>query len=88
MQEYMKILGCKVRDLVSGFQGIASTVAFDLYGCVQVVVTPEVNKDGKPEDGRWFDHKRLKVLNAKSVLPLPSFAQVPGGSALPPQNRY
>lgn len=75
MQDFMKILGMPVRDRVTQFAGVASSVCFDLYGCVQVAVTPGVNeKDGKLDDGRWFDFKRLQVTSDVPVMPRPPYA--------------
>jgi hypothetical protein len=78
----MKLLGLKVRDAVTGFEGVVSSVCFDLYGCVQAVVTPPMAaKDaGKLEDSRWFDTKRLAVLDSRPVMEVPTFEVVPGGS--------
>jgi hypothetical protein len=89
MKEYMKILGLNVRDVVTGFEGVATSISFDLYGCVQVVVSPPgIDKDGKPFIGHWFDHKRLVILGYKPVMEVPSFEVVPGGQELPSQGRY
>jgi hypothetical protein len=73
MQHYMDILGKRVRDRVSGFKGLAVSVAFDLYGCVQVTINPGIGKDGKPGEQFWFDHNRLEVTDHKRVMPLPGF---------------
>jgi hypothetical protein len=87
MDEYMKLLGCKVRDLVTGFEGVVSSISFDLYGCIQVIVTPFVDKDGKLGEGRWFDSKRLVVTDRTPVMAVPKFEAVPGGQILPDQIR-
>ena len=84
MKEHFKLMGLKVRDAVTGFEGVVTSISFDLYGCVQAVVTPEVNKDQKREDSQWFDVKRLSAAKgAKPVMPLPDFLVVPGGQQLP-----
>jgi hypothetical protein len=74
----MELLGLKVRDCVTGFEGVATSISFDLYGCVQAVVTPAMKDAGKLEDSRWFDTKRLHVLDPKPVMDVPTFAVVPG----------
>lgn len=79
MQQYLEILGHSVKDIVTGIQGVATTVGFDLYGCVQVIVTPLPDKDGKPKDQHWFDFKRLVVQSKKPVMTQPSFYNPPGG---------
>ena len=74
MKEYMSVLGLKVKDKVTGFTGAVSSVSFDLYGCVQVVITPPANEKGELVDGRWFDFNRVTVLNRTPVMAAPSFA--------------
>lgn len=66
------ILGHKVKDRVTGFSGVASSISFDLYGCVQVAVTPGMNKEGKVESGHWFDLSRLSITG-KKVMKAPDF---------------
>jgi len=82
----LKLLGFKVKDMVTGFKGVVSSIGYDLYGCVQAVVTPEADKTGKMEDSRWFDTKRLEITSKKPVMPVPSFEEevkVPGGFSHP-----
>lgn len=73
MNAYMELLGLKCRDRVTGFKGIVSSVSFDLYGCVQVSLTPEVDKEGKAGDGYWYDHKRIDVLDKTPVMARPIY---------------
>jgi len=83
MREYLKTLGFKVVDSVTGFKGVVTSISFDLYGCVQAIVTPEADKDGKIEESRWFDTKRLIIASKKPVMPIPTFETIPGGQDLP-----
>ncbi len=83
MNEHLRLLGLRVQDRVTGFGGVCSSIFFDLYGCVQALVTPGLDKDGKFRDSVWFDTKRLVVLNQEPVMMVPSFEQVPGGQELP-----
>lgn len=73
MRRQMKLLGTKVRDRVTGFSGVVATMSFDLYGCVQAIVTPPVDDKGEMKDGRWFDTSRLDVIDATPVMDLPSW---------------
>lgn len=90
MQEHMKLLGFKVRDVVTGFAGVVTSISFDLYGCVQAIVTPDFDKKkGEQTPGHWFDVKRLQSLGKAPVMPVPAFATEPpeniaGGQTLPP----
>lgn len=59
--DHINLLGLKAKDAVTGFSGVVTSISFDLYGCVQAIVTPPVDKDGNAKDGRWFDIIRLHV---------------------------
>ena len=73
IKKHMAMLGLPVIDKVTGFKGVVSCVSFDLYGCVQAVITPKTGKDGEIKDGKWFDIARLKTLGTKPVMPIPDF---------------
>ncbi len=80
MEKHLKHLGFKVRDKVTGFVGICESISFDLYGCVQAVVRPEVDKKKATEvpEGRWFDEKRLVAISKSPVMEVPTFENVAG----------
>ena len=74
LEAYMKLLGMKVRDRVTRMEGVVSSVCFDLYGCVQCIVTPGMNdKDGKLDEGAWFDWKRLEITDNTPVMARPQY---------------
>lgn len=73
VKNHLAMLGLKVQDKVTGFKGVVASVSFDLYGCVQAIVNPGVDKDGKPMDQCWFDIARLQVLASTPVMALPDF---------------
>lgn len=73
VKKHLALLGHKVRDKVTGFEGIVAHVGFDLYGCVQATVNPGLDKDGKPKDQVWFDVARLDVLSKKPVMDVPNY---------------
>jgi len=56
-------LGEEVRDDVTGFEGIASTIRYELYNCPRIAVTP-VDDSSPTENGdrEWFDAPRLSVI--------------------------
>jgi hypothetical protein len=55
-------LGSEVKDKVSGFKGKITLVVEQLHNCNQYYVAPPVDKDGKPQDGRWMDEGRLEII--------------------------
>ena len=69
---YFDLLGYKAKDMVTGFSGVIDSVSYDLYGCVQVIISPPA-KDVKREQGCWFDAKRVKIMGKKPVMPQQDF---------------
>lgn len=70
--DHLNLLGHKVTDRVTGFTGVVTSVSFDLYGCIQAIVHPGLDKDGKPSDQCWFDVNRLQVTGDR-VMPKPDY---------------
>ena len=63
----MIILGDKVRDKVSGLEGIAVTRLEYMNGCVQYTVTAKIKK-GETEIASWnIDQEQLEVMSEKKV---------------------
>jgi hypothetical protein len=73
IKKHMGLLGLKVQDKVTGQKGVVASISFDLYGCVQAIVNPGMDKDGKPRDSLWFDVARLKVIDKKPVMQTPDY---------------
>ena len=67
------LLGRKVKDKVTGQEGVVTSISFDLFGCVQAVVDPGIDKDQKRIDSHWMDTHRLVVKKGKPVMELPTF---------------
>lgn len=70
---HLDLLGLKVKDRVTGFKGVVTSLSFDLYGCIQAIVTPQANSKGDKADSEWFDVTRLEVTDDKPVMALPDF---------------
>jgi len=86
VQNHLDWLGWKVKDKATGFTGVVSTVGFDLYGCIQGIVVPEVTIEKasgaqKQGDPGWFDLTRLEKVGKKRVMdPIaPREQDAPGG---------
>lgn len=73
IKTHLKLLGLRVEDRVTGLRGVVASVSFDLYGCIQAIVNPGLDKDNKPRDQHWFDVRRLNVLSDTPVMELPNF---------------
>jgi hypothetical protein len=53
-------LGQKVRDIVTGLEGIATAKCEYLNGCVQFGITP-LSTDNKYPETHYLDYKQLEV---------------------------
>ena len=65
-------LGSKVRDRITGFEGIAVSRCVYLNGCVPIGVesTTIGEKDGEPKRRDiWFDEQRIEVLEEGAFVP-------------------
>ena len=71
-------LGDRVKDRITGFEGIAISLTRHLTGCDTVGVRPEKLHDGKTIDCHWFDINRLKVTKKSAFTP-EQVTKKPGG---------
>ena len=55
-------LGLKVRDVVTGFEGLAIGFTQYMTGCKQLLVQPPVTPEGVWVESAWIDHNRLEVI--------------------------
>lgn len=60
-------LGDKVRDKITGLQGVAIARHDYLHGCTRWSLQPVELKDGKPVDCSTFDDPQLEVVEAGNV---------------------
>ena len=77
-------LGDKVRDVVSGFEGIAICRSEWITGCIQIGVQTPVNSEGKSETN-FFDIDRLEAKTIKDLQKGPAMpiqAAATGGPSL------
>ena len=78
IQKHLNLLGLRVRDRVTGLEGVATAVSFDLYGCIQAIVHPGRDRDNTKQLGQaWFDIARLEVLDDKPVMERPTYEFTP-----------
>lgn len=73
VERHLDLLGMKVEDKVTGFSGVVTSVSFDLYGCIQAIINPGSDKDGKIMESHWFDVSRLVVKGDYPVMRRPNF---------------
>lgn len=73
VKKHMNLLGHRAKDKITGFEGVVTSLSFDLYGCIMAAINPGLTSEGKLGDSHWFDVARLEVLSAKPVLDPPNF---------------
>ena len=62
--------GNMYEDVVTGFKGRAIGFVTYITRCDQVLLIPQVDKDGKRIDGEWFDLERLALLAKEAPVSL------------------
>ena len=73
VKEHLQLLGKRVVDRVTRFEGVVISISFDLFGCVQALVDPGVDADQKIKDRYWFDMNRLSIITKEPVMEVPDF---------------
>ena len=58
-------LGDRVKDPVTGHQGIVTCVTTWLHGCIRIGVQPEKAHEGKPIEATYFDQSQLVILKKR-----------------------
>jgi hypothetical protein len=74
-------LGDKVKDKVSGFNGVVVSKTKYLNGCCRVGVKPQSLEKGSTIDEEWFDVGQLEIVDKKAVSVVPKDT---GGPAVNP----
>ncbi len=77
INKHLKLLGMKVRDRVTGAEGVCVSLSFDLYGCIQVYMDRGLDKDGKRREAGWFDISRMEIIGKKPVMDPPDYQWTP-----------
>lgn len=78
-------LGQRMRDRVTGFEGIAIARVEYLNGCIQYCLKPEMGENGKMPEGEYIDDQQLEVIGVGLSL-----EKEPDGGPMPdtPPTRY
>jgi len=63
-------LGDRVKDPITGFSGIVTSVTTWLHGRIRIGVQAEKLTDGKPVEDRYFDQSQLVLVKAGVHKPM------------------
>lgn len=78
------ILGCTVRDAITGLEGVAIGHCTYLSGCDQILVQPKGKKPESKPDGHWIDIQRLIRVKGSVVIELDN-SKTPGADMPAPK---
>lgn len=73
-------LGSRVKDQITGFQGIVVVISEYLHGCRRIGVIPEELREGKPGDAQFFDEPQVELLQ-ENVIASTASKKGPGGTS-------
>ncbi len=61
-------LGDKIRDKITGFEGVAIAYAEWMNGCNRWASQPtELSDKGKPREAEWFDEQQVELAKAEAA---------------------
>ena len=78
-------LGQTVRDVITGFEGVAIARTEWLYGCIRITVQPRSMHEGKPVESQTFDEAQLAVVAKLEALKGDTTGKHPAGPKPSPQ---
>lgn len=61
-------LGRRVKDMVTGFEGISVSAHDYLNGCRRISIQPPIDKDGKVPDIETFDETQLYYVDREPAI--------------------
>lgn len=81
-------LGSKVRDTLTGFDGIAVSRTEWLYGCARIGIEPDkLDKDGAPMKMEYFDEQRVETVKRQKPTVSKESSARSGGPQRDPARR-
>jgi hypothetical protein len=81
----MIILGSKVRDSITGLEGIATARCTYLYGCVRIGIQPTALEGQKVAEEVFLDEQRVEVLEERKPVVSPASSALSGGPQSDPR---
>jgi hypothetical protein len=78
-----KLLGKKVKDRITGFEGIVTGQVEYLTGCNQVLVIAKATSEGVI-NSIWLDEQRIEVIDPECEPIRLNNSQSPGPDMAPP----
>jgi len=67
-KDFKFALGSKLRDKVTGFEGVVTGRGDHISGCDTYGLQNQTLKDGAPQDLKWFDEPRLELVSSDVLV--------------------
>ena len=87
MQGFKFQLGDKVKDVVTGYEGIITSCTSYLNGCLTYGVRTQKLRDDKPIDAVWIDEEQLEEIPGEAIVLPGAPVAVSGGPHESPPSR-
>lgn len=71
------LLGKRLKDKVTGLEGIAVTKCIYLNGCIQYAIQAEIKQDGTLPKQEWVDIQTLEVISDGVINDIPDSTIIP-----------
>ncbi len=81
-------MGQKVKDIVTGFEGIVVARVEFINGCVQYAVRPKVDDKGNMVESEYIDVDRLKLVNSGVQGMMKTYETTIGGESPPTSTTF
>jgi hypothetical protein len=62
-----EMLGCRFRDAITGFEGVAVGHVQYITGCDQLLLVPGTDEKGQPRESHWIDVQRCRRVGDSRV---------------------
>ena len=63
LSKHCIVLGLRARDMITGFEGVATGRLENYHGPPEIRIQPEFcGDDGKPAEAVWFDEGRVELV--------------------------
>ncbi len=74
---HLDLLGKKGIDRVTDIEGVVTSVSFDLYGCIQLLITAKaIPGKGYYPESVWLDLNRVAISGSRKVMETPDYDHI------------
>ena len=60
--------GDEVKEIITGFKGIITGIAFYITGCNQYLIVAKPKNNTEEAKGVWYDQDRIELVKSKKII--------------------